>query len=141
MYITNEEQIASAESFVGKIPESIVKGDYQRWILEVKKTLRITSEQLDKFVSLSHALPKELQNFPQSFRSLVKNSSSTAKQEAKEGTVQKAQLASVTDKSISKVPDVDKVREGAKLNPEKQVAKPAVKPIASPVVPIRGGKK
>jgi hypothetical protein len=73
MYQTNQQQIASVEGFVNKIPDSIVKGQYQNWLRDVKKDGRISTEEMEKFVSLSHSLPVGLQNFPQEFSMSVKN--------------------------------------------------------------------
>lgn len=150
MYSTNTEQIATAEGFIAKIPDSIVKGQYENWLRDVKKDNRISTEELEKFVSLSNALPKNLQNFPQTFAHNVKNYANTARQEAKEGTVEKAKLNDLANQSISTVADVDKkakqkesktaqpepVREGAKLHPDKEIAKPQ-----KTVVVVKGGKK
>ena len=106
MYNLSQEKIKSVEAFIGKIPDSMVKSHYEKWLAEVKPTERITSEQLEKFVSLAHSLPNELQNFPQSFAHMVKNVEATNETEKSEETKSKADLVGVVNSSISHVPNV-----------------------------------
>lgn len=73
MYILDSKKIEIAKNFIDSLPESIVKGNYQRWLDGIKENGRIMSEQWDTFISLSHALPVEFQNFPQAFIHSVKN--------------------------------------------------------------------
>ncbi len=107
MYTSNEELIDSLKTFVGKLQDSMIKSHIEKWIAEVEPTGRITSEQLEKFVSFSTHLPKELQNYPQSFAAWVKNGINTEKREAKEDIQETADLGSLVDESIADVPDVD----------------------------------
>lgn len=107
MYTSNDELIESVENFIGKLPDSMIKSHVEKWLAEVRPTGRITSEQLEKFVSFSTHLPKELQNYPQTFASWVKNGATTEIREAKEGTVETANLGDIANDSIEDVDDVD----------------------------------
>lgn len=73
MYTLTENYISSVENFTKSLPDSIVKGNYERWLESVKPSGRIMSEQLEKFVSYANSLPKEFKNFPQQFALSVKN--------------------------------------------------------------------
>lgn len=114
MYATSKDQIAAAEKFINSLPDSIVKGNYERWLAEVKLKNGITTELLEKFVALSGGLTKEFQNFPQEFSMYVKNSVNP------DGT-------KVVPSDISK----DSPKHEAKT-----VAKSEVKPLAKPVAKV-----
>lgn len=81
MYIVDEKKIAAAENFIQSLPESIVKGNYERWLEKVKITKQINGEQLEKFHSFTNALPIEFQNFPQYYAHCVKNGVDVENQE------------------------------------------------------------
>jgi hypothetical protein len=106
MYTLNEDQIKSVKTFIGKMPDSMVKSHYEKWLGEVEPTKRVTSEQLEKFVSFSNSLLPELQNYPQSFAYWLKNGVNTEKMESSDKNMKKANIGSDVDKSISKVEDV-----------------------------------
>jgi hypothetical protein len=107
MYTLNSDIISSLETFAGKIPDSLIKSRVEKLIEEVKPTERITYEQLETFVSFATHLPKELQNFPQSFASMVRNIANTEVREAKEDIQEPANLLDEVDDSISHVDDVN----------------------------------
>ena len=68
-----ENQIESAENFIKSLPDSIAKGNYERWLAQVHQNGRLPSYDLEKFIALSSALPVEFQSFPQTFALAVKN--------------------------------------------------------------------
>lgn len=135
MYTLNDDQIASVKGFINKIPDSLIKSRCEKWLAEVEPTQRATSEQMEQFVSFSTHLPKELQNFPQSFAQSAKNLPETEKREAKEGTTETASLVETTNESISEVPDAKAPKNkeatlhklGTKKDGKQQIAKPATK--------------
>ena len=100
MYTLDETQIDSAESFINSLPDSIVKGNYERWLAAVNDDGRITSEQLEKFVSFANALPPEFQNFPQNFVHSVKNK--VAPENQSEGSTEESKNKKAAKKSASK---------------------------------------
>lgn len=106
MYNLSKEQIESVESFIGKIGDSIVKSQYEKWLAEVRPTSRATPEQMETFVSYANALPHDLQNFPQSFAHAVKNTPEAEKREALNGTVAASDLVTLTNESIEGVKNV-----------------------------------
>jgi len=73
MYTLSKESLKTLEAFIEKIPDSIIRARIEKWLGEVKPTMRITSEAMEEFVNFSTHLPQELQNFPQSFSMAVKN--------------------------------------------------------------------
>ena len=74
MHILNVNQRKALDKFIAKIPESTVKGNYERWNEKiVSNNDRVTSSDMDSFISLSHGLDAELQYFPQLFSYNVKN--------------------------------------------------------------------
>lgn len=107
MYTLNDDQIASIETFIGKIPDSLIKSRVEKWLAEIEPTRRVTGEQMEQFVSFATHLPKELQNFPQSFASSAKNANETTRREDKGEVAEKAELISLVDESIADVEDVD----------------------------------
>ena len=106
MYTLTDEQIASVKTFIGKIPDSLIKSRCEKWLAEVEPTKRATSEQMEQFVAFATHLPVELQNFPQSFAHAVKNAPETIKREAEQKTVQGANLTALATASIASVPNV-----------------------------------
>lgn len=86
MYYLTDDQEKEIQDFISKIPDSIVKSQITNLFAEVFPTNRITSEQLEKFMSFQNALPKELQTYPQAMAQWFKNDQSTTKDEAKAGT-------------------------------------------------------
>lgn len=68
-----EDQLSSAKGFIDSLPDSIVKGNYERWLTEANKNSISPKYDLEKFVALAGALPKEFQSFPQNFAQSVKN--------------------------------------------------------------------
>jgi|GEM_PF-3134976 len=107
MYTLNENQIASLLVFEGKIPDSMIKSKVEKWIAEITPTQRVTGEQMEQLVAFSTHLPKELQNFPQSFALAAKNLPETERREAKEENVVSADLVTLVDESIENVADAD----------------------------------
>lgn len=73
MYNLTDAQLKSAETFIGKLEDSMVKSYIEKLFAEVKPTMRMTSEQMEKLVSFSTHLPVEVQSFPQSFSNAVKS--------------------------------------------------------------------
>jgi len=73
MYNLNESQVKSVEDWIKSLPDSIVKGNYERWLDSLNPKERITSEQAEKFISYTNALPTEFQNYPQGFVASIKN--------------------------------------------------------------------
>lgn len=73
MYILNQQQYSTVENWVNSLPDSLVKGNYIKWLSELKSKERLTTDELEKFVALSNALPVEFQSFPQNFSLSVKN--------------------------------------------------------------------
>lgn len=74
MHILNANQRKALDNFISKIPESTVKGNYERWNEKiVSNNERITSSDMDSFIALSHNLDADLQHFPQEFSYNVKN--------------------------------------------------------------------
>lgn len=114
MYVTSKEQIAAAEKFIKSLPDSIVKGNYERWLEAVKLKGGITTESLEKFVALSNSLTKEFQNFPQEFSMNVKNSVNPGG-----GEFVAAPVSQTTEP----------VREGAKLTSDKKTETKVAQPI------------
>jgi len=106
MYILNESQIESVQSFINKIPDSLIKSRCEKWLAEVSPTGRCTSEQMEQFVSFATHLPNELQPFPQSFAQAIKNIPQTEKREARGEGGESANLMDGVDESISHVSDV-----------------------------------
>ena len=106
MYILNESQIESVQSFINKISDSLIKSRCEKWLAEVSPTGRCTSEQMEQFVSFATHLPNELQPFPQSFAQAIKNIPQTEKREAKGEGGESANLMAGVDDSISHVEDV-----------------------------------
>ena len=73
MYTLSTEQQASVEGWVASLPDSMVKANYEKLISEFNPKERVTSEQLEKFLSYANSLPKEFQNYPQEFSIWIKN--------------------------------------------------------------------
>lgn len=73
MYTLDEKQIAAAENFIKALPDIAVKGSYETWLERTIGDGRITPNEMEGFVALSHALPSEFQDFPQHFALCVKN--------------------------------------------------------------------
>lgn len=73
MYTLKSEQYSTVENWVNSLPDSLVKGNYIKWLSELKSKERLTTDELEKFVALSSALPVEFQSFPQNFSLSVKN--------------------------------------------------------------------
>ena len=74
MHILNANQRKALDNFIAKIPESTVKGNYERWNAKIiENNERITSSDMDAFLSLAHNLDADLQHFPQEFSYNVKN--------------------------------------------------------------------
>lgn len=113
MYTLTDEQIASVEGLIGKLESSLVKARIEKWLAEVTPTKSATTDQMEQFVSFATHLPKDLQAFPQSFAHTVKNAPETAKREAKENVLEKAELTSLVDESISDVADAGGGEENA----------------------------
>jgi hypothetical protein len=105
MYTLSDDQIASVEGLIGKLEDSLIKSRVEKWLAEVTPTKRVTSEQMEQFVSFATHLPKEVQNFPQSFAHTVKNAPETAKREASQDIQETAELNSLVDESIADVAD------------------------------------
>lgn len=68
MATLTKKQVKSVEDFIKKLPDSIVKGNYEKWFTESREDGRITDEEMSKFVSLAANLPVEFQSFPQEFQ-------------------------------------------------------------------------
>lgn len=73
MYNLDETQMETVENFIKSLPETIAKGNYENWFERTKKDGRLSPHEMESFVALSHALPKEFQDFPQKFAIAVKN--------------------------------------------------------------------
>lgn len=102
-YSLTQEQFDSAETFIGKLEDSMVKSHIEKIFAEVKPTMRITTEQMEKFVSLSNNLPTEVQNFPQSFSMALKNQPHLDNQEREVKDSKKINLMDHVDDSIKGV--------------------------------------
>lgn len=105
MYTLNADLMASVEGFINKIPDSMVKSHYEKWLSEVTPTERVTAEQAEKFGSYANSLPKELQNFPQTWLQWLKNGETADKREAKEDISEPVDFAHEVNESIAHVPD------------------------------------
>lgn len=103
----NSDQLAQVQNFINKLPDSLIKSQYEKWLAEVSPTQRATGEQMEYFVSRATHLPVEVQSFPQSWAAAVKNTPETEKREAVEGTKEKANLTSLVGDVISGVPDTN----------------------------------
>lgn len=105
MYAITEEQKTEMQSFIDKIPDSIVKSQIINLWNEILPTNRMTPEQLEKLMSFQNALPKELQTYPQTIAQWFKNDESTTKAEAKLDTPKeaKADLATMVADSHAHV--------------------------------------
>ena len=106
MYQLKEEQIASVETFISKLEDSMIKSKVEKWFAEITPTGRVTSEQMNEFVALSAHLPKPVQNFPQSFAMAVKNTPETDKKELNFKAKDKTNLTAIVDESIEDVKNV-----------------------------------
>lgn len=73
MYNLDEKQIATVKTFINDLPDCTAKGSYEMWDERTKQDGRISPHEMGDFVALSHALPKEFQDFPQAFSIAVKN--------------------------------------------------------------------
>lgn len=74
MYILSENQSKALDTFIAKIPESTVKGNYERWQAKViEHNNKVATSDMDEFKALAHNLDTDLQNFPQIFSYNVKN--------------------------------------------------------------------
>ncbi len=107
MYNLKDEHVASLETFIGKLDDSLIKSKIEKWFAEVEPTRRVTSEQMERFVEFSVHLPVGLQDFPNSFAHTVKNTPETERREAAGEVTEAANLTETLDESISDVPDVD----------------------------------
>lgn len=107
MYALTDEQVSSLETFIGKIPESIIRSHIEKWFQEVEPSRRITSEEMGKFIGFSTHLPQSVQNFPQSFLMAVKNTPHTEIAESEHKEKDKTNLTSLVDESIEDVDDAE----------------------------------
>ena len=74
MYILSVNQRKALDKFISSIPESTVKGGYEKWNERViSHDERVTSYDTDEFVAMSHNLNADLQHFPQEFVNNIKN--------------------------------------------------------------------
>ena len=126
MHILSANQRKALDTFIAKIPESTVKGNYERWNEKiVSNNDMITSSDMDSFIALSHGLDADLQSFPQIFSYNVKNyinfgeTIPTAK-------VEKEVPKKVADKKVV-------VKKAVVVAPKKVVAKKAVVPVKAVV--------
>ena len=71
MATLTKKQVKSVEDFIKKLPDSIVKGNYEKWLTESREDGMVTDEEMSKFVSLAINLPVEFQSFPQGFQHQV----------------------------------------------------------------------
>ena len=101
-YIVNKEQIASVKNFISKIPESIVKSKYEKWMEEIEPLERITTDQMENFVGLALNLPVEVQAFPQAFSMAIKNTPNVAIMVAADSENKDVDLLKGVNESIAK---------------------------------------
>lgn len=120
MYQLNQDQIDSLENFIGKIPESLIRGRIERCFTNLETSKRVTTDDMETFVGLSTHLPVELQHFPISFALAVKNGPETERREAAGEVTEQADLTSVLDESIADVPDADVEDDEAEHDMPKQ---------------------
>lgn len=73
MYNIDEELQDEVQSWIDKLPDSIVKSQITDLFDNVFPTQRMTVEQVEKFLSYQNALPKEFQAYPQTFVQILKN--------------------------------------------------------------------
>ena len=74
MYILSTNQRKELDKFIKKIPESTVKGAYERWSEKIlAQNERVTTSDTGEFISLSHNLGLDIQHFPQEFVNSIKN--------------------------------------------------------------------
>lgn len=106
MYTLSDDQIASVETLIGKLESSLIKARIEKWLAEITPTKFATADQMEQFVSFGVHLPKELQDFPQSFAMAVKNAPEAYKREAAQDITETAELNALVDESIASVPDV-----------------------------------
>ncbi len=107
MYTLNDDQVSSLETFIGKIPESLIKGRIERCFQNLETTKRVSTDDMETFVGLSVHLPIELQYFPISFALAVKNQPETERREAEGEVTEQADLVSILDESIADIPDAE----------------------------------
>lgn len=107
MYTLTDEQVSSVETLIGKLGDSLIKSRIEKWLQEVEPTRRVTSEQMEQFVSFATHLPQNVQNFPQAFAHAVKNTTHTEIAEEAQGIEETADLIDTANESIEDVPDVD----------------------------------
>lgn len=101
MATLTKKQIKSVEDFIKKLPDSIVKGNYEKWLSESREDGIITDEEMSKFVLLAINLPVEFQSFPQEFQHNVNMVSNEIIEPKKEDVKEKVkEVQKVEDKRI-----------------------------------------
>lgn len=73
MYTITEFEEGEVKKFISQIPDSMVKSNITTLFDEVFPTKRMTTEQLEKFLSYQHNLPAALETYPQVFAQHLKN--------------------------------------------------------------------
>ena len=126
MHILSANQRKALDTFIAKIPESTVKGNYERWNEKiVSNNDMITSSDMDSFIALSHGLDTDLQSFPQIFSYNVKNYINFGE------TIPTAKV----EKEVPKKAAAKKVvvKKAVVVAPKKVVAKKVVVPVKAVV--------
>ena len=91
MYQLTDSQEKDVQSWISKLPDSIVKSQIINLFEEVYPTNRMTNEQLEKFLQFQNALPADFQQYPQIFAQWLKKDATTTKEEDKLGIEKKSQ--------------------------------------------------
>lgn len=92
MFTLTDSQEKEIQAWLKKLPDSMVKSHITNLFEEVWPTNRMTSEQLEKFMSFQNALPKEFQSYPQVVAQWLKNEPETKREEAALGIDKKSQV-------------------------------------------------
>lgn len=115
MYILSENQKKALDTFIEKIPESTVKGNYERWQAKViEHNNRVSTSDMYDFKGLAHNLDSDLQNFPQIFSYNVKNYIEFGKSIPKAEPVEEEEVPEVKKKKVV-------AKKSAVIVPKKEV--------------------
>ena len=111
MYNLSADQLKSLETFIGKIPDSLIKSRCEKWLEEIKPTEKITSELMEQFVGFSTHLPVNLQNFPQSFAMAVKNTPHLQEEQQDSKKREQIDLNLLASESIKEVKTIEPTKK------------------------------